>query len=53
MQHVKVKINNTNVKMILNTGASIDILDEPTFNALQKTQMIELYRSKTKLFAYR
>ena len=45
MPHDKVKINNSTIKMILNTGASVDILEEPTFNTLQKTQMTELYRS--------
>ena len=52
MPHVKVKINNTTIKMVIDTGASIDILDETTFNALQKKEKIELSRSKTKLFAY-
>ena len=52
MPHVKVKINNTTIKMVLDTGVSIDILDETTFNALQKKEKIELSRSKTKLFAY-
>ena len=52
MPHVKVKINNTTIKMVLDTGASINILDETTFHAFQKIQKIELSRSKTKLFAY-
>ena len=52
MPQVRVKINNTPVKMILDTGASIDILDESTFHQVKAAKNIHLSRSTTKLFAY-
>eukprot|EP00795_Rhopilema_esculentum_P009947 gene9947-18560_t len=52
MPLVRVKINNTPVKMILDTGASIDILDKSTFHQVKAANNIHLFRSMTKLFAY-
>ena len=47
-----IKINNVYVNMVVDTGASIDIIDEPTFAALQKSARIKLQQSKTRIFAY-
>eukprot|EP00795_Rhopilema_esculentum_P001944 gene1944-17482_t len=52
MSQVRVKINNTPVKIILDTGASIDISDESTFHQVKAAKNIHLSRSTTKLFAY-
>ncbi|CAB4020398.1 Transposon Tf2-9 poly [Paramuricea clavata] len=38
--------------MVIDTGASIDIIDELAFNTLQKQRPIALQRSKTRIFAY-
>ena len=47
----KVRINNVEIKMIIDTGASINI-DENTFAFISKTKPIPLRRTQTKLFAY-
>ena len=38
--------------MVIETGASIDIIDELAFNTLQKQRPIVFQRSKTRIFAY-
>ena len=42
----RIKINNVAVEMIVDTGASIDIIDQPNFEALQKSARIVLQKSK-------
>ena len=38
--------------MVVDTGASIDIIDEPTFAVLQKSTNVTLLPPKTRIFAY-
>ena len=52
MPKVKVKINDIPITMIVDTGASLDIIDEVTFHQLQQKTDIQLGRASTKLFAY-
>ena len=52
MPKVKVKINDILITMIVDTGASLDIIDEVTFHQLQQKTDIQLGRASTKLFAY-
>ena len=52
MPKVKVKINDIPLTMIVDTGASLDIIDEVTFHQLQQKTDIQLGRASTKLFAY-
>ena len=47
-----VQINNVTVHMVVDTGASIDIVDEPTFPLLQKSTQINLRLPKTHVFTY-
>ena len=49
----RIKVNNVDVQMVVDTGASIDIIDQPDFEALQKSARIALQKSKTRIFAYR
>ena len=52
MPSVKVKLNNVRVKMLIDTGASINIIDEKTFAYITQFKPISLQRAHTKLFAY-
>lgn len=52
MPSTKVKINNAHFKMVIDTGASINIIDQTTFALINKTKPISLQRTHTKLFAY-
>ena len=47
-----MKIVNKNVQMILDTGASTDILDKKTFDSLTRDHRVTLQPSSTRLFAY-
>ena len=38
--------------MVIDTGASIDIIDELAFNTLQQQRPVALQRSSTRIFAY-
>jgi len=49
---VLVQISGTTVSMIIDTGASIDILDEATYNKAYKHNNILLTPSLKRLFAY-
>ncbi|CAB3998121.1 uncharacterized protein K02A2.6-like, partial [Paramuricea clavata] len=49
---VQISVNTTPINMVIDTGASIDIIDELAFNTLQKQRPIALQRSKTRIFAY-
>ena len=48
----RVQINNVTVDMVVDTGASIDIVDESTLVLLQKSTQINLKPPKTRVFAY-
>ena len=52
MPPVKVKINKLRVKMLIDTGASINIMDETTFAHVDEFKSISLQRENTKLYAY-
>ncbi len=52
MPSTKVKINNVHVRMIIDTGASTNIIDENTFALINKRNPTLLKRTRTKLFAY-
>ena len=49
---VNVKINNTDVEMIIDTGASTDIIDEPTFEKVNQGKNLTLQSTTKRLFAY-
>ena len=49
---VEVKINNCPVQMILDTGASTNIVDQATYNKLAAKGKIRLQKSDASLFAY-
>jgi hypothetical protein len=49
---VQISVNTTPINMVIDTGASIDIIDELAFNTLRKQRPIALQRSKTRIFAY-
>ena len=48
----KVKINRTNFRALIDTGASVNIIDETTFENLCKQKPIHLHRSKARVYAY-
>ena len=50
--HVQISVNHTPIKMVIDTGASVDIIDELAFNTLQKNTPLALQRSTTRIFAY-
>ena len=47
---VTVKLNDTPISMTVDTGASLDIIDEPTFDRLK--HRVSLQRSTTRIFVY-
>ena len=49
---VTVKINNVETEMIVDTGASTDILDENTFRQINRDNDIVLQPTTKRLFAY-
>ena len=49
---VTVHINKISVDMIVDTGASIDILDEDTYNKVNHDNTLTLQPSTKRLFAY-
>ncbi|CAB4003757.1 Hypothetical predicted protein [Paramuricea clavata] len=48
----KLKINRTNFRALIDTVASINIIDEPTFQHLCKQKPIKIHRSKARIYAY-
>ena len=48
----KLKINRTNFPTLVDTGASINIIDEATFKHICKQKPIQLRRSKARVYAY-
>ena len=49
---VKVKINDQPVKMLLDTGASTDILDKATYGKLGAVKPSAVTKSPVTIFAY-
>ena len=50
---MSVKINGTKVKMLIDSGSSVTIIDKNTFELLrQREPSIKLQKSKTKLYPY-
>ena len=47
MPSVNVKVSNVKVKMIIDTGASINIIDEKTYAHISKSTPISLKRTRT------
>ena len=47
-----VKINEQNVQMIIDTGASTDIIDKATFDRISVSRKIKLQKSTAQIFAY-
>ena len=45
-------MNDVPVTMMVDTGASIDIIDESTYIKMQQVKEIQLYRSNARVFAY-
>ena len=49
---VSVLVNNVPVQMMIDTGASANIMDESSFNKVNKTCAIQLNPSNKRIFAY-
>ena len=49
---ITVFVNGTPIRMMIDTGASADILDEKSFREIQKHQDITLQPPKKRMFAY-
>ena len=47
-----VKVNNVEVEMVVDTGASTDIIDETAFDKVNQDKMITLQPTTRRLFAY-
>ena len=52
MPVAKVKLFNQNVDMVLDTGASTDIIDKATFEFITRRHPVTLQPASTRLFAY-
>ena len=48
--HANVKVNGQNVHFLIDTGATVDIIDANTFEKLNKK--VSLQKSSTKIYAY-
>ena len=48
--HANVKVNGQNVHFLIDTGATVDIIDSNTFEKLNKK--LSLQKSSTKIYAY-
>lgn len=49
---ITVSVNGAPIRMMIDTGASADILDEKSFREIQKHQDITLQTPKKRMFAY-
>ena len=49
---IPVSVNNVSVRMMIDTGASTDIIDECSFSDIQQNGEIELLPSTKRIFAY-
>ena len=45
-----LRLNDSNVKFLIDTGATVDVIDNPTFQSLQKK--VNLEPTNTKIFVY-
>jgi hypothetical protein len=55
LPQARIKINNVNFLFMIDTGASINVIDENAFSRLQnntKRNSIRLKKPKTKVYAY-
>ena len=55
LPQAKIKINNVNFPFMIDTGASINVMDENAFSKLQshsKHNQVKLRKPKTKIYAY-
>ena len=49
---VNVRVNDVDIEMIVDTGASMDILDESAFQTINRNKEIALQPTTKRLFAY-
>ena len=49
---VPISVNNTSIMMVIDTGVSIDIIDEIAFHTLCQNTPITLQHSTTRIFAH-
>ena len=49
---ISIKLDNVSVKFLRDSGASINIIDNGTYESLSKSTNIQLYPTKTKIFCY-
>ena len=49
---MSVQVNGTKIEVIVDTGASTDIVDEATFSTVNQLQNIQLQTSTKRLFVY-
>ena len=49
---IQISVDNIPINMVIDTGASIDIIDEHTFNTVRQNAPIVLQPSSTRIFAY-
>ena len=49
---MSVQVNGTKIEVIVDTGASTDIVDEATFSIVNQLQNIQLQTSTKRLFVY-
>ena len=47
-----VEVNGVHVNVLIDTGASTDILDEATFSTINKAQQTKLQPDSCKIFSY-
>ena len=47
-----VEINGVEMKMMIDTGASTDIMDEAAFQKIKQAQLIKLTEDRCRIFAY-
>ena len=52
MPETNIDMNGVQITVMIDTSASTDILDEATFNAVNKDHQIELQPDTCKIFAY-
>ena len=55
LPQAKIKVNNVHFKLMIDPGASINVLDKNTFTKLQnvgKVHQVKLTKPKSKIYAY-
>ena len=48
----KLKVHNTNINFIIDSGSSINVIDKNSFRKLNPDNKIKLHRSKQKIYPY-